>query len=494
MTIAREPSTLFNITQTDQESSLDRGPQLRRLPSTRPRAIAARLSRAALIVSAALPLAPTASAQISLGTAVDLALANNPRLKMAQADAARAKAALEQTRDVYIPSLNAGAGLGQAYGYSPNPPTLFTFNAGSLVYSASQFSYIRSARAGLDAAQLALVDMRESVAEDAALTFVAVDKDQKREDALRQQASYADKLVEIVSDRYAAGLDTRIDLTNARLTAAQIRLAVLRAQDDTSYDTAHLQRIIGVPLGALRAEGGFPATPIPREPAPLPGGYANSSIGSAFANAQAKLLQADGDSRFLYRPQFSLIIQYNRYATFTNAFKTLQMEYENPVNKTTIGANEEVFGVQIGLPLFDKGRQAKARETTAEAVRALHEAENAQIGALDTQTKLSHTVAELEARAAVADLQQQLAEQQLDVLQVQLNSPNPNGGPPPTPKEEQNQRIFERDKYMDVVETAFELQQAEISLLRQTGRLEQWLHQAALTITPPASSSQLPHP
>ena len=53
-----------------------------------------------------------------------------------------------------------------------------------------------------------------------------------------------------------------------------------------------------------------------------------------------------------------------------------------------------------------------------------------------------------------------------------------------TPKDEQNQRIAERDKYLNVLDTAFQLQQAEISLLRQTGHLEEWLHQSAATATP----------
>jgi outer membrane protein TolC len=408
---------------------------------------------------------------------------------MAQADAAKAKAALAETRDVYIPSLNAGAGLGQAYGYSPNPPTLFTFNAGSLVYNASQFSYIRSAKAGLSAAELALADVRESVAEDTANTFLALDKDQKREQTLGQQSAYAQRLVQIVSDRFDAGQDTGIDLTSARLTAAQIRLNLLRAEDDTANDTIHLQRIIGVPAtGTLRAEGGFPSVPVPAYVTPSGGTFANASVASAFQNATAKLQQASGDSHFLYRPQVSLVVQYSRYATFTNSFKTLQTQYPG------IGANEEVIGVQIGLPLYDKFRKAKARESTAEAARALHEAENAQINVLDGQTRLSHSIAELQARAEVATLEQQLAQQQLDVLQVQLNAPNPNGGPPANPKDEQNQRIGERDKYLAVIDSAFQLQQAEISLLRQTGRLEEWLHQAALTTTPAAPSSVQPHP
>ena len=440
-------------------------------------------TRLLLLAAATLITAVSARAQISLATAVDLALTNNPRVKLAQADAAKAAAALSQTKDVYIPSLNAGAGLGQSYGYSQYPPTLFTFNAGSLVYGASQRSYIHSAHAGVTAAQFALEDARETVAEDAALTFVALDHDQKREEVLHTQSGYATHLVTIVQDRYDAGQDTLLDLTTAKLTAAQLRLSSLRAQDDSANDRNHLQRLMSMPPGPLTAEGGFPATPLPLDVLPSIS-PANPAIASAFANADAKQFQARAEATYLYRPQINLVVQYNRYATFTDSFKQIQKQYLDSTGHTTIGANEEVIGVQIGFPLYDKLHRAKAREAAADAAHALHEAENVQITVLDAQTKLTHTVQELQARADVAALEQQIAQQQLAILQVQLNQPTSGAAPPMTPKDEQNQRIAERDKYLNVLDTAFQLQQAEISLLRQTGHLEEWLHQSAATTTP----------
>ena len=77
--------------------------------------------------------------------------------------------------------------------------------------------------------------------------------------------------------------------------------------------------------------------------------------------------------------------------------------------------------------------------------------------------------------------------QQLDVLRVQLQNGtgNPNG-PQMTPKDEQNARIDERDKYLAVIDASFQLHQAEIQLLRQTGGLEEWL-KSAISPQQPAS-------
>jgi outer membrane protein TolC len=436
-----------------------------------------------------------AHAQISLASAVDLAIRNSPRIKSSEADVDRARASLAQAKDVYIPSVNAGASLGQAYGYSNYPPTLFTITAQSLVYNSSQSSYIYSARAGLDAAQNSLEDIREVVAEDAALTFVALDHDQQREQVLGQEFDLSNKLLAIVQDRFDAGLDTNINLTDAKLGLANLRVARLRAHEDTANDRMHLARLMGVPSESLRADGGFPSTPVTPAEAGSTHGYGNASVASAFANARSKQLQAAGDTRFLYRPQVSLVAQFNRYATFTNAWKTIENEYTdngaNPGNK--VGADETVFGVQISIPLFDRGRRQKGLETVAEASKALHDAEFAQVNVLDAQGRLSHSIELIQAQAEVANLEQERAQEQLEIVQTQIA--NRGSTPfPLTPKDEQNARINEREKYLAVIDAAFNLHQSEISLLRQTGHLEDWLLHATVTAAPSTPSINQAHP
>ncbi len=427
------------------------------------------------------------NAQVSITSAVDLAVRNSPHVKMSESDVAKAQAALAESKDVYIPTVAAGAALGQAYGYSPYPPTLFTLNSSSLVYSSAQFSYIHAARAAVDAALRALEDVRETVAEDAALTFLAVDHDQQREDVLRQEAEHSARLLQIVQDRFDAGQDTGMDLTNAKLASARLHLARLRASDETATDRAHLGRLIGLNAETLRAEGGFPSASVPAAETAPAGSYANASIASAFANARAKQFQAQGDTHFLYRPQISFVAQYNRYATFTNAFKNLQKSY------TGLTADDEAFGVQISIPILDRLRRSKALEATADATHALHEAEFAQFNVLDAQTKLSHNIDVLQAQAEVAALEQQLAQQQLEIVQLQLQSANATPQAM-TPKDEQNARLAEREKYLAVIDNAFQLHQAEVSLLRQTGHLEDWVRHAGVTTVPNAPSTTQAHP
>jgi len=417
-------------------------------------------------------LTPLAGAQISLTTAVDLALSSNPRVKSAQDDVKRAQAQLDEAHDVYIPTLSAGAAIGQAYGYSPYPPTLFTISGSSVVYNAAQHFYIRSARAGMDAARLSLQETCDSIAEDVTLAFIALEHDSQRAQVIQQQMDYAATLVGIVEQRADAGVDTQIELTQAKLTAAHLRASSLHAEDDTAVDREHLALLIGRPPDSLTIDE-FPSAPMPVDSPPVftTGGYATPGVASLFASAEAKTQQAEGDAKFRWRPQISAFGQYNRYATFTNSFADLK-NFEPDLT-----ANEAAIGVQITIPMFDKSRQAKGRESAADAAHATHDAQNAQIQALDNQSRLRHTLAELRAQQDVAGLEQQLAQQQLDVLHVQLQAGNPDGTQM-TPKDEQKARIDERDKYLGVIDATFQLRQAEIHLLRATGQLEAWVKSA----------------
>ena len=126
---------------------------------------------------AASAVAP-ARAQISFTTAVGLALKSNPKILAAQADVDKTLAAVQQLRDAYIPNVVGGSGLGPpSYGFPLGQPSIFNITSQSLVFSYSQRDYLRAAHASLDAATLNLKDIRESVAEDTIVTYLALDRD-----------------------------------------------------------------------------------------------------------------------------------------------------------------------------------------------------------------------------------------------------------------------------------------------------------------------------
>jgi len=109
--------------------------------------------------------------------------------------------------------------------------------------------------------------------------------------------------------------------------------------------------------------------------------------------------------------------------------------------------------------------------------------------ALDNTSRLRHSITELQLQAEVAGLQQQYAQQQLDILEQQLKS-GTVGGPQMNPKDEQNARIAEREKYLGVIDANYQLRQAEIHLMRETGQLLTWLKSTtSATASEPAPSA-----
>ena len=433
------------------------------------------------LISAALAVAATlatpARAQISLTTAVDLALRSNPRVRIAEADVARARAALSEARDVYIPNLVGGSGLGYSYGFPVGQPSVFNFQAQSLVFNFSQHDYIRAARSSLTAANFALMDARQAVAEDTVLTYIALDRDRDRLAALTEQRTFAGNLISIIQARLDAGQDTPIDLTSARLSSAQLRLNLLHTEDEQAIDQLRLAHLTGLPAdGLVTLPGGIPDISAPTSAASAAAPL-SPAIGSALANAQAKREIAFGDARYLYRPQIAFGAQYNRFARFNN----YDLYYRN------FQSNNAEVGIQITVPVFDMSHKAKARESAADALHAEREADQARDQFTEGRLRVQRSTAELAARAEVAALDQQLAQQQLDILLVQLTSGNPNGAQM-SPKDEQNSRIAEREKFLAVLDARFQMRQAEVNLLRQTGQLESWLKSAAQS-QPPASPS-----
>lgn len=440
-----------------------------------------RTNAAALLILTVLVLSPAlqcAHAQISLISAVDLALKNNPRVRLAQADVDKTTAVLKESKDVYIPAVTVGSGLGYSYGYPLGQPSIVNAQVTGAVLSWSQRDYIRAARFGLEAAILSLNDARAAVEEDTVVTYLALDRDLAREQALDEELARADQLVSIVTDRLNAGVDSNMDLTQAKLTAAQIHLAYLNAQDETATDQFHLALLIGLPstnlatvpdsvpqLGAPSADQA--TTALPESPV----------VKAALSTAESKQRMAWGDSRKLYRPQIFLAAQYSLFAKFNN--------YQLYFPPNTFRYNNAGIGIQMSWPVFDRALKDRAQESAADAAHAFAEYDSARLKEQEGHAQLARSARTLAAKAEVADLQQQLASQQLASIRTQLQATaaNPNVAQR-TPKDQANAEIDERGKYVSMLNSRFDLRQAQVQLMRAQGSLDPWLRNAAATPAP----------
>ena len=430
----------------------------------------------------ALACGPLAHAQLSLSTVVDLALKNSPKVKIAQADLDKATAMMRQTKDAYIPNIAAGSGLGYTYGFPVGSPTLFSFTSQSLIFDESQFSYLRATRAGIQASSFSLADARQQVEEDAAATYIQLDNDLQQQKVMLDEYGSAQKLGDIVQQRLDAGLDSKMDLTRAKLSGAQIHLKQLHLEGDIAGLREHLALLTGLPADSIVTDpASIPGAP---DAVAFDAAYTSPAIQAAYANATSKQLQAKGDRRQLYWPQIAFAAQYARFASFNN----YQDYYGNPAGvggEKPFQFNNAALGMQMVWPLFDRVRKAKADVSAADAARAQHEADMVRDLALEGRQKLRRSIDELTARQDVATLDRELAQEQLDAVSVQLTAGSGNPSAQPiTPKDEQNARIAAGQKSLDLLDADFQLRQAQLDLLRATGGIEAWIRSAMPAVTP----------
>ena len=411
-------------------------------------------------------LAPLAAgAQISLSTAVDLAEKDSPSVRAAAANVQKATAAWQEAKDAYIPNLVMGGNPGYVYGYPLGYPSLFTATAQSILVSGSQRDYIRAAHEGVESAALSLKDAQQQVALDIALDYVQLDHDLKEIAALDAQS-----LVRIEQDRVQAGVDPRISELQAELTAAQIDEKRIHLENDADAMRQKIAHLTGLPAAGFTTIGSSipPAPSVSllenNDPQTAP---TNPSVATAYANAQSKLYTAFGDQRQNYRPLVTLGAQYSLFEKFAN----YTQYYPNGLQY-----NNAAVGVVVTFPFFDFTRRAKARESSADAAHARADAD-ASLNILTEQTSaMRASVRELTAQQRVAQVNGELAQEQLKTVETEVtNGTGTQNGPPVSPAQAQRAHIEERERFEEVLDSDFSLVKVELNLLRATGRLDAWV-------------------
>jgi outer membrane protein TolC len=433
----------------------------------------------------AMSLCAGASAQMSLTSAVDLALRSSPKVQAAQADVDKAHAALAQAHDAYIPSIVADGGYGNGLGPPSGLPTVFSLSSQSLLFNFSQQDNVRAAASGLQAANLTVKEVRNQIAEDVAITYLDLDNAQQRQAAMNQEYEIATHLVGIVQDRLAVGQDTQLESLRAQRTVLLIRQEKRHTDNEIATLSDHLSRLVGLPGTQLTAI----SVSIPAMPAIgtfTDNGPDSFGIQSAFLNAKSKQEVAFGESRYRFRPQLSLGANYSYLDTSEHDFLTYYPTFKGK------SSNDASVYIQIQVPIFDRAHDDHARESEAEARRARFEAENQRNQFLEGRLKLRRSLDELSDSYALAGIDRDIAQEQLDSTLVQLraNAGDPNK-PQLTPKDEQNARLQERQKFIDLLDTQVQLSRAQINLMRQTGQLDGWLKTVP---SPPPSATLTPAP
>ncbi len=425
-----------------------------------------------LLALLVLPAARAAAEPLTFRRAVELAVARANVHDLAVSDQARAQAAYDEARSAYLPHVSAGSGLGWTYGYpltlDGGAPSIVNLNYQSMVFSLQQRALTRAARESLNAQKETLEDARRDAALETSVTYVQLNSLNDQLKILQQQLQTASQLVQITGERVQAGVEAQVELTRARLSEAQTRMAIANADGGVSVLRLRLSQLTGVAVAAIELD---PAS-IPAAPAPDPNENLVSQAlenSAAVRAAQQQVLAQQSRAEAARKARYPSIDLAGQYGVFSKINNYDQFFSKFQRNNATVG-------LSIRFPFLDFTQKANVEAADAEAVKAKQQLEQVR-NQISTQTlQLAQASEQMAIAEQVAQLQYQLAQSNLDATQqrIQTQAPPAPGVSAASPRDLEMARIEASQRDVSAVEAAFEVQRARLQLLRATGKLEAW--------------------
>lgn len=418
---------------------------------------------------------------VPLKRIVELALSHATGAAIASADEQHAGASYRELRNNYIPQLSTGAGLGFSYGFplalEGSAPSLFNINTQSALLNASLRNFIRAAKADSAVASLKSKDQRDQIIQDAAQSYAELAKWEQRLAKLQETEADANKLQTAVEERVKEGIDSELDQTKARLSAARVRLRIAEAQGSADVVREHLSRLTGLPAASIQTDPdsipAAPAAPPADEPA-KDNAATNLSVQAAVEHARAQYLRAQGEHRALwptvdFAAQYALLSRFNNYQNYyipSRPCTTSLGEFLCVTNN--FQQNNATIGVSIRFPLFNASQRARAQAADADALKATKQAEAAKNQVSEQTLRLQRSVAQLQAARDVAQLELEIAQKNQDAVQTRMD----NGAANLHDLDDARTQVSER--FIALQDVNFNLECSQLGLLRSTGDLEKW--------------------
>jgi outer membrane protein TolC len=401
---------------------------------------------------------------LAFRTAIELALKNSATTGLSQADLQRARSVVRQTKDVFLPQMVLGSGLGGSYGFPLSlegaAPSIFNVNLQGALINLAQRNYVKAAKSDVDVTTAQNADRRNDVMMETALDYVQLDLLDSSLTIQREQQQSAQKFQDIVTQRIQAGLDSQVEGTRAKLAGARTRLDIAQTQAAADQLRLRLSQLTGLPVTAIRTSTEtIPEMPPVAQDQDLPGEAVknNPLVKVAEAGAQAKEFRAQAERRQLY-PAIDFVGQYAVLARFNNYDQFFQKFQRHNVTA----------GVAIRFPFFNPVQRAAADAAKADAAKSRKEAQTVKEQVSTETLKLQRSVEQLAAARDVAQLEHQLAQSDIEAAHAKIESGAASI------KDEENARVAEHERYTAYLNSSFELDRAQIQLMRQIGQLESW--------------------
>jgi outer membrane protein TolC len=402
---------------------------------------------------------------VTLKHAVELALKHATGSAIAAADEQRAAANYRELHNSFIPQVTAGAGLGWSYGFPLSlegaAPSLFNINAQSPLYHFELKDFLGAARAETAGASLRSKDARNQVIQDTVLSYAELQKWEQRLSRLRETEADAQKMQAAVAQRVKEGIDSELVGARARLSAARVHLRVTEAEGAADVLRERLSKLTGLPASGIQTESdSLPALPAAPDPdAASRAADSNPGVQAAVEHARAQYLRARAEHK-TWMPSIDFAAQYAVLSKFNN--------FQNYFQPGSFVRNNATVGGVIRFNFLNFPQKARAQAADADATKAQKQAEAARNQASEQTLRLQRAVTQLQAARDVAELEFEIAQKNLDATQTRMDSGTA------TLHDLDDVRSEASERFISLQDVAFELERAQVGLMRATGDLESW--------------------
>jgi len=438
-------------------------------------------SRAKFALAVFLLPASLVAEPVPLKRVVELALAHASGAAMAAAEEQRAAAGYRELRDNYIPQVSTGAGIGYSYGFplglEGSAPSLFNLNTQSSLFNPGLSGFLKAAKIESTVASLKNKDQRNQVVQDAVLSYAELAKWEERLTHLEETEAAAKKMEAAVAERVKEGVDSELDGTRARLSAARVHERVVEAQGSADVLREHLSKLTGLPAHSIQTDPDslpdFPAR-AEDESASAHAADSNPAVQAAVEHARAQYLRAQGEHRaylpsFDFAAQYALLSKFNNYQNYYIPAKPCSVAGTQVLCvANTFQQNNATFGVSIRFPFFSMAQRARAQAADADALKATKQAEAARNQVSEETLRWQRSIAQMQAARDVAQLEYEVAEKTLASVQTRMDAGTANL------HELDDARTQASERFIALQDVRLNLQRAQLGLLRSTGDLEKW--------------------
>ena len=403
---------------------------------------------------------PGAGEKLTLKRAVALAVENSRDVVLARLRQNVAEKSAGLGRSRFLPNLYTGTGAAYTKGFpliGGTAPSLFNLSYVQTIFNPPLRGEFRAAEEQSEVQRLEVERTRDAVMVRTASNFLELLKVRHSLELLRRERESAQKITSVTRERLEAGIELPVEVMRAQLSAARIeqRIAQLEAREDTLE--LELHQGTGLPPGQpldLVAED-LPST----ADEPL-GDLVQQALTSNLELKQAEFERRAREQRLKgerggYWPTVDLVADYSVLSRFNNYDRFFRHFERNAVNA----------GVSVRIPIFSSGTSAAVAlarsELTAVEISLKNKRSNVEID-IRRQARRSR---ELEMAREVARLELQLAQENLRVVQAQFQEGRVSL------RDLEKARLEESDRWMAFLDRDYERQQAQLDLLRSTGRL-----------------------